>query len=178
MSNHWGPGLRLSLHCRECELSMNYTQLEDTSLFKTNICKFQPCVLRLFPLTTVPFQTPTNPYLISTLTSWKLQLQFLVNNSCNLLNLLVFAFVCLPHFVVYYVCLVVQSYLTLCDATDYSPPGSSVHGDSPGKNTGVGCRVLLPPGSSQSKDWIQISCTAGRFFTSWATREAQEYWSG
>ena len=24
-----------------------------------------------------------------------------------------------------------------------SPPGSSVHGDSPGKNTGVGCRVLL-----------------------------------
>ena len=24
-----------------------------------------------------------------------------------------------------------------------SPPGSSVHGDSPGKNTGVGCRALL-----------------------------------
>ena len=26
---------------------------------------------------------------------------------------------------------------------DYSPPGSSVHGDSPGKNTGVGCHDLL-----------------------------------
>ena len=26
---------------------------------------------------------------------------------------------------------------------DYSPPGSSVHGDSPGKNTGVGCHFLL-----------------------------------
>ena len=26
---------------------------------------------------------------------------------------------------------------------DCSPPGSSVHGDSPGKNTGVGCRDLL-----------------------------------
>ena len=26
---------------------------------------------------------------------------------------------------------------------DYSPPGSSVYGDSPGKNTGVGCHVLL-----------------------------------
>ena len=25
----------------------------------------------------------------------------------------------------------------------YSPPGSSVHGDSPGKNTGVGCLALL-----------------------------------
>ena len=31
-----------------------------------------------------------------------------------------------------------QSYLTLCDPTDCCPPGSSVHGDSPGKNTGVG----------------------------------------
>ena len=24
----------------------------------------------------------------------------------------------------------------------------------------------------------QVSCTGGRFFTSWATREAEEYWSG
>ena len=32
---------------------------------------------------------------------------------------------------------------TLCEPTDCSPPGSSVHGDSPGKNTGVGCYVLL-----------------------------------
>ena len=40
-------------------------------------------------------------------------------------------------------CLVAQSCPTLCDAIDYSPPGSSVHGDSPGKNTGVGCHALL-----------------------------------
>ena len=26
---------------------------------------------------------------------------------------------------------------------NYSPPGFSVHGDSPGKNTGVDCHVLL-----------------------------------
>jgi len=32
---------------------------------------------------------------------------------------------------------------TLCDPMDCSPPGSSVHGDSPGKNTAVGCHVLL-----------------------------------
>ena len=31
-----------------------------------------------------------------------------------------------------------QSCLTLCDPVGCSPPGSSVHGDSPGKNTGVG----------------------------------------
>ena len=33
--------------------------------------------------------------------------------------------------------------LTLCDPVDCSLPGSSVHGDSPGKNTGVGCHALL-----------------------------------
>ena len=31
----------------------------------------------------------------------------------------------------------------LCKSLDYSPAGSSVHGHSPGKNTGVGCHVLL-----------------------------------
>ena len=36
-----------------------------------------------------------------------------------------------------------QSCLTLCDPMDYSPPGTSVHGDSPGKNTGVGYYALL-----------------------------------
>ena len=38
---------------------------------------------------------------------------------------------------------VAQSCVTLCDPMDCSPPGSSVHGDSPGKNTGVGCHALL-----------------------------------
>ena len=32
---------------------------------------------------------------------------------------------------------------TLCDPMDYSLLGSSVRGDSPGKNTGVGCHALL-----------------------------------
>ena len=36
-----------------------------------------------------------------------------------------------------------QLCLILCDPMDYSPPGSSVHGDSPGKNIGVGCLALL-----------------------------------
>ena len=33
-------------------------------------------------------------------------------------------------------------------------------------------------GSSQPRDQTQVSLIAVRFFTSWATREAQEYWSG
>ena len=39
-------------------------------------------------------------------------------------------------------CLVTQSCLT-CDPMDCSPPGTAVHGDSPGKNTGGGCHALL-----------------------------------
>ena len=40
-------------------------------------------------------------------------------------------------------CLVPESCLTLYDATNCSPPGSSVHGISQGRNTGVGCHFLL-----------------------------------
>ena len=40
-------------------------------------------------------------------------------------------------------CLVAQSCSILCDPLDCSPPVASVHGDSPGKNTGVGCHALL-----------------------------------
>ena len=40
-------------------------------------------------------------------------------------------------------CLATQSYPTLCNPVDYSPPGSTVRGDSPGKKTRVGCHFLL-----------------------------------
>ena len=40
-------------------------------------------------------------------------------------------------------CLVTQSCLTLCDPMDWSLPGSYVHRDSPGKNTGVGSFSLV-----------------------------------
>ena len=39
--------------------------------------------------------------------------------------------------------LVTQLCPSLCDAIDCALPGSSVHRDSPGKNTGVGCYPLL-----------------------------------
>ena len=35
------------------------------------------------------------------------------------------------------------SRVQLCDPMGCSPPGSSVHRDSPGKNTGAGCHYLL-----------------------------------
>ena len=40
-------------------------------------------------------------------------------------------------------CLVVQLCPALCDPMDCSPPGSSLHGDSAGKNTGMGCHDLF-----------------------------------
>ena len=40
-------------------------------------------------------------------------------------------------------CLVAQSCPTVCNPMDCSPPSSSVLGDSPGKNTRVGCHALL-----------------------------------
>ena len=75
-----------------------------------------------------------------------------------------------------------QSCPTPCDPIDSSPPGSRPW-DSPGKNTGVGCRFLLQcmkvKGKSLSHVWL--------FVTPWtAAHQAplsmgfsrQEYWSG
>ena len=57
--------------------------------------------------------------------------------------------------------LVTQSCPTLCDPMYYSPPGSSVHGDSPGKNTGVGCHNLLQgfpnPGIEPRSPTVQVN---------------------
>ena len=67
---------------------------------------------------------------------------------------------------------VAQLCLTLCN-----PMGCTVHGI-------LQARILewvafpFSRGSSQPRGRTQVSCIiAGRFFTSWATREAQEYWS-
>ena len=38
-------------------------------------------------------------------------------------------------------CLVAHSCPMLCDPVDCSPSGFSLHGDSPGKNTAVGCHA-------------------------------------
>ena len=53
---------------------------------------------------------------------------------------------------------------TLCDPLGCSPPGSSVHGDSPGKNMEW---VAMPSSreSSKPRDRTQIYCVTGGFFT-------------
>ena len=69
-----------------------------------------------------------------------------------------------------------QSRPTLWDPMDCSPPGSSVHGDSPGTNTGVGS-VPSSRGSSRPRDRTcgsYDSRMAGGFFTTGATWEAPD----
>ena len=46
-------------------------------------------------------------------------------------------------FCLLFMCVCHQSCLTLCDPVDCSPPGSTLHGDSSGKDIGVGCHALL-----------------------------------
>ena len=62
---------------------------------------------------------------------------------------------------------VTQSCPALCDLMDYI-----VHGIL---QAGILEWVVFPfsRGSSQPRAWTHVSCIAGRFFTSWATREAQ-----
>jgi len=71
-------------------------------------------------------------------------------------------------------CLGIQSCPTLCNPMDCSPPDTSVHGDSPGRNTGVVCHTFSR-GPRQPRDQIQVSGIAGEFFTSWTTKEIQKY---
>ena len=66
--------------------------------------------------------------------------------------------------------LVTQSRPALCYSMDCSPPGSSIHGI-------LQARILewvavpFSRGSSQPRDWTQVSHTAGRFFTICTTGE-------
>ena len=69
-------------------------------------------------------------------------------------------------------CLVTQSCLALCNPMDCSLTGSSVNGI-------LQARILewvatsSSRGSSWPRDRTPVSCITGRFFTVWATREAQ-----
>jgi len=62
----------------------------------------------------------------------------------------------------------------LCDPVDCSPPGSSVLGDSPGKNSRVDCHDLLQ-GIYPNQGSTQVFHIADGFFRVWATGEAQSY---
>ena len=75
-----------------------------------------------------------------------------------------------------FVCACAQLCPTLWDpTTDWSPPGSSVHGILQAR-TLQWAAISSSRGSPQPRDWSQVSGNAGIFFTVWATREAQWWW--
>jgi len=61
---------------------------------------------------------------------------------------------------------------TLCEPMDCSLPGSSVHGISQARIL-QWVAIFFSRGSAQPRDQTWVSWIAGRFFTIWATREAQ-----
>ena len=63
-------------------------------------------------------------------------------------------------------CMRAQSWPTLRNPMDCSPPGSSVHGIFQTR-TLEWVATSLSRGSSWPRDWTHISCLAGRFFTCW-----------
>ena len=68
-----------------------------------------------------------------------------------------------------------SSWASLCDPIHCSPPGSSVHGDSPGRNAGVGCRALLQgnlPNPGIEPVSLMSPALAGGLFKTGATWEA------
>ena len=67
---------------------------------------------------------------------------------------------------------VAQSCPTLCDPMDCSLPGFSVHRIF---QTRVleWAAIAFSRGSSQPRDWTEVSSIVGRCFTLWATREVQ-----
>ena len=66
--------------------------------------------------------------------------------------------------------LVTQLCPTLCDPMDYSPPGSFVLGILQARTLEWAANSLSR-GSSQFRNWTQVFCIVGRFFTIWVTGE-------
>ena len=61
-----------------------------------------------------------------------------------------------------------QSCRTLCDPVEGSVPGSAVHGIFLARIL-EWVAISFSRGSSQPRDWTQVSCIADRCFTVWAT---------
>ena len=64
---------------------------------------------------------------------------------------------------------------TLCNPMDCSLPHSSVHGIFQARIL-EWIAISFSSGFSQPRDWSQVSCIAGRFFTIWAIWEAINYY--
>ena len=123
--------------------------------------------------------------------SWRLSTLQYCSGFCHTLTWISHGFTCIPHpdppweegdvfeENSWEVCIRAnsfQSHPTCYNTVDHSLPGSSVHGDSPGKNTRVDCHALLQgdlPNSGMEPTSLMPPALAGGFFTATATWKAQ-----
>ena len=70
-------------------------------------------------------------------------------------------------------CLVAKPCPALCHPMDCGRPGSSVRGDSPGKNKELSCHFLLQ-GILPTQGSTRVSCLGRQILYHWATRE--DHW--
>ena len=66
-----------------------------------------------------------------------------ISSSISVVASDVISFFFMTNILLYVLCAYSLSRVRLCNPKDCSPPGFSVHGDSPGKNTGVGSHAWL-----------------------------------
>ena len=110
-------------------------------------------------------------------TDWLLILRWILNISerlfhfpvMNLINLISQCW-CVDY--IFVLCAQSLSHVQLCNPMNCSPPGSSVHGIFQARIL-EWIAISFSRGSFQPRDRTQVSHIAGRFFTVWATREAQ-----
>ena len=76
------------------------------------------------------------------------------------------------YFIFSHVCMLSRVWL-FCNPMNCSPPSFSVHGIFQARIL-EWVAISFSSGSSQPRDQTQASCIADRFFTSWATSEAQD----
>ena len=69
-------------------------------------------------------------------------------------------------------CSVTELCLTLCEPMDCSPPGSSLPGIFQARIL-EWVAISFSKGSSQPRNWTQVSCIGSQILSHWATREPQ-----
>ena len=108
---------------------------------------------------------------------WQVLMSLIYFKMCQNQGQLVSGEICIEGYLKVKV-LVTQSCLTLCDPKTPPPRGgpsaSSVHGII---QAGIleWVAILFSRGSSWLRDWTQVSCIAGGFFTIWVTRETPRW---
>ena len=148
----WEPSLTLSFSTSMCSQLPHHA---------TSVSWISPGCLSFAPTSFLSLPSPRSCYLFLERPSWKALAKALWPVFCTATR--ISSPLCV---------LTAQSSLTLCDPMDCSPPAPPVGWISCGilqVKIMEGIAISFSRGSSWPRDWTQVSCIVGRFFTIWAT---------